>query len=235
MTYSWISLEGAPVDNADQATATVYSPGQYQLTITDPANGCSATNTVTVEQDISEPLVDPISATGTELTCYVTELTFTGNSTTTGATYQWTNEAGDVLSTLAEVTVTGAGTYTLTTTGPNGCTTPQTQAVTQTLDAPVATASVNDVLDCLTDHVILEGSSTGAPVTYRWDGPNGYSTTTQNPEAYEAGTYTLTITTAAGCTDTDAVIVEENKTAPGIDRLGWRPAESSPRPRSSGR
>ncbi|MEO7976648.1 PKD domain-containing protein [Flavobacterium sp.] len=45
---------------------------------------------------------------------------------------------------------------------------------------------------------------------YRWTGPNGYTSTVQNPRNLFAGTYNLTVTDNSGCTDNLQVILLQN-------------------------
>ncbi len=44
---------------------------------------------------------------------------------------------------------------------------------------------------------MLMGTGNG---TYAWSGPNGFTSTEQNPTISEAGTYNLVVTGANGCT-----------------------------------
>jgi gliding motility-associated-like protein len=96
-----------------------------------------------------------------------------------------------------------AGTYTLTVTNASGC---PDQATTEvTLSAPpTATASNNGT--CIGAPLTLTGGP-GGMASYSWTGPDGFTSSAQSPTvsssatAAMAGTYTLTVTNASGCSD----------------------------------
>jgi len=106
-------------------------------------------------------------------------------------------------------------TYSLEVTGVCG----YRQYLNYTLDVnqrPVASATSNTPR-CVGSSINLTGSG-GA--TYNWSGPNGFSSTSATPvissaSALNAGTYSLTVTSAAGCTSTTStsVTVNANPTA----------------------
>src|SRR5204863_243859 len=107
VTYSWGSVTSA--------TNTVSSQGVYSVTVTDPVNNCTASASVTVNQNMTVPNVS--IAPPADLTCSVTSVTLTASSSVTGVTYDW---GGGI--TTATNTVTSAGTYAVTATDPaNGC------------------------------------------------------------------------------------------------------------------
>ncbi|SEM31115.1 hypothetical protein SAMN04488505_10421 [Chitinophaga rupis] len=83
--------------------------------------------------------------------------------------------------------------------------------------AITATASVTDSLTCTRTSVTLSGSSSVTNATYRWTGPNSFTSTTQNPSVTAPGNYILTVTDLAmGCTAMDTVMVVRNTTAPNV-------------------
>lgn len=45
----------------------------------------------------------------------------------------------------------------------------------------------------------LEVTGTNSPFTYAWTGPNGFSSTDEDPFAFEEGLYTVEVTDAEGC------------------------------------
>ncbi|SEV96749.1 gliding motility-associated C-terminal domain-containing protein [Chitinophaga sp. YR573] len=78
-------------------------------------------------------------------------------------------------------------------------------------DNPDPAASSNNPT-CEGDTLQLS-SSTGA--TYSWTGPNGFTSTSQNPvingiTSAGNGTYYVTLTTALGCSNTDSTVVDVN-------------------------
>ncbi len=173
-----------------------YQPELILCTVTDN-NGCTATASVTITQPtlltatMGAPTNDKCNGGNTG------SATVTGGGGTPGYTYNWTPNGG------AGATGTGltAGTYTATVTDANGCT--ATASVTITQPTPVtATIGVVTNVSCNGGN---NGSATvtaggGTPgYTYAWT-PIGGNTTTGT--GFSAGTYTVTITDANGCTGT---------------------------------
>ncbi|MBN9300108.1 MAG: hypothetical protein J0I41_24130, partial [Filimonas sp.] len=143
--------------------------------------------------------------------CLNGALPLTGNSVT-GATYSWVGPAGSNFTSTQQspiidpVTNAHKGTYTLTVTT-NGCSTSNTVFVdVKNTAIPVITGPGAGVF-CEGATINLTSSSTSSPVTYSWTGPNGFSSTLQNPTITNAttamsGTYSVLITsTATGCSD----------------------------------
>jgi gliding motility-associated-like protein len=121
--------------------------------------------------------------------------------------YSWTGPNGFTSllqnpSVSANSTLGMAGVYTLTVTNTSGCS--GTASTTVTVNAlPLATASNNGPI-CIGNALIFTGGP-AAMATYAWTGPNGFSSSLQNPSVSDnatfdmAGVYTLTATSAGGC------------------------------------
>ena len=69
------------------ANYIVTLPNTYTVTVTDPNNGCTATASGIVPQNITTP--DAGVTPPATLTCAVTSVTLTATSTTAGATFDW--------------------------------------------------------------------------------------------------------------------------------------------------
>ncbi len=139
------------------------------------------------------------------------------NSTSTGtlatATYQATN-------------VTTAGNYNVTAYTLDGCTATASTSVTLN---PLPTATATNTGPYVVGQTIALNGGTGA-ASYAWGGPNSYSTSGQNQTIPNAvigmsGTYTVTATSAAGCTAsaTTNVVVGANTTlwTAGANNTDW--------------
>jgi len=93
--------------------------------------------------------------------------------------------------------------YTITSTNTLGCTSFTTTQVTVN---PTPTITTNGATVCVGNTINITGNSiVGA--SYNWVGPNSFSSTNQNPTIAGAiiamnGVYNLTVTSAAGCTNT---------------------------------
>ncbi len=215
-TFSW-SGPGI-VSGGNTATPTVNAAGTYTVTVTNPANGCTATATVNVTLNNTPPNAN--AGTPQTLTCSTTSVTLNGSSSTTGATFSWSGPGIVSGGNSATPTVNAAGTYTVTVTNPaNGCTATATVNVTLNNTPPNANAGTPQTLTCTTTSVTLNGSSSTTGATFSWNGPGivsgGNSTT---PTVNAAGTYTLTVTNPAnGCTNTATVNVTLNNTPPNAN------------------
>jgi hypothetical protein len=117
-------------------------------------------------------------------------------------TYLWsTSETGNSISGLIP------GTYSVSVVDANGCTASASVTITQ---PPFVTATAgNNGPVCPGGTLSL--TSTGGS-TYSWTGPNGFTSTEQNPEIQNitsagSGTYTVTASNADGCSATASTIV----------------------------
>lgn len=182
-TYLWSN-------GATTASQTGLIPGTYVVTVTDAA-GCTATG----QGSVSEP--PPVTATinSNNPLCVGDSngsATVIANGGTPPYTYTWSTGQ-----TTATISGLSAGTYTVTVTDANNCST----AVQTTLSPAsnlTASISVNDE-SCPDEN---DGSATVTPLngvppyTYTWS--NGATTQTINNLA--PGTYTVTMTDDTGCT-----------------------------------
>ncbi len=195
--YSYLWNDPAPAQTT--ATVTALTAGTWNVTVTD-ANGCTATTSVTITQ----PVALTASAVGTNPGCNgattgSVDLTPAGG--TVAYSYSWSNGA-----TSQDISGVLAGTYTVTVTDANGCTATASATITA---PPALTASIAGT------NAGCNGASTGAAnltpgggtpaYTYAWSsGP-----TTQDLTNIPAGTYTVTVTDANGCTITSSYTVTQ--------------------------
>src|SRR5207247_2579229 len=102
--------------------------------------------------------------------CTISSVTLSGSSTTAGATFAWSTSNGNIVSgaNTASPTVSKAGTYLLTVTGPNGCTATDSAVVTADATLPVANAGADKLLNCTISSVTLSGSSSTVGATFAW-------------------------------------------------------------------
>ncbi len=215
-TFSW----AGPGISAGGTTAspTVNAIGSYTVTVTNPANGCTSTDVVIVNQNITPPN----SNAGPDgiLNCTVLSLNLSGSSSTGGATFAWTGPSITAGATTATPTVNGPGTYTVTVTDPsNGCTSTDQTLITLNNTLPNANAGPDGILNCTVLSLNLSGSSTTGGVTFAWAGPSITSGgTTSAPTINGAGIYTVTVTDPSnGCTATDQATITLNNTAPNAN------------------
>ncbi|GAB3557034.1 T9SS type A sorting domain-containing protein [Spirosoma fluminis] len=167
------------------STATVSKPGEYTLTATRNNNGCSATQTVTVESNTTAPENVTLTNNG-PLTCAKTTVQLTAGSSTSGPlNYSFTGANPITQDGSSLATVTSAGSYTVTVSGTNGCTATATTEVGFSLDGPTIDLTNNGPL-----------SFTNTSVTLSATAGQGYSYTFSNGAVYPGSGNTATVNTA---------------------------------------
>ena len=201
-TYSWTGPNSftSTAQNPVIASATSLNAGTYFLSVT--SGGCTSSSgqtTVTVNSLPAAPAANnnsPVCAGGTvNLTA----------STVAGAVYSWTGPnsftSANQNPVLSSVTTAQAGTYSVTVTV-NGCTSSSGQTIVTVNPSPVAPVASSNSPVCNGSAINLSASAiTGA--TYSWTGPNGFSSSLQNPvipaaTAANGGVYSV-FATVAGC------------------------------------
>ncbi|MCC7301592.1 MAG: gliding motility-associated C-terminal domain-containing protein [Bacteroidia bacterium] len=198
-SYSW--------SPGGQTTANITGlcAGTYTVTVTD-ANGCTSTQTIT----ITEPPILTLSLTTTNnpLLCF-NQCNATASATVGGGTptYSYLWSPGN--QTTANVTGLCAGTYTVIVTDANGCTISQTVTITQPPQLTVNITTTNNPLTCFNQCIATATANPGGGTPgyfYLWS-PGGQ--TTQGISSLCAGTYTVTVTDANGCTRTQTVTITQ--------------------------
>jgi gliding motility-associated-like protein len=175
--------------------------GSYDVTITDD-RGCFIVQNVNLTQPAV--LSTSLATVGTIL-CNG-DNTVNINSTTTGGTvlYSYVWSSGPLTANLANV---GAGTYTLTVTDDHGCIATDQVTITEP-DPLVASIIQTAFIQCNGDLTAsLTASAIGGTINYGYVWSNGPLTPVN--ANIGAGTYTVTVTDANGCTDTESIVVSE--------------------------
>ena len=165
--------------------------GTYGVTITD-GNGCTHIESVTV----NEPSAISVNASVVAPTCNG-DTDGSATLTITGGVPTYTEDWG-----AANPNALGDGTYSVDITDANGCV--HTENVVVTEPAPISTSPVVTDPSCngfVDGTVVLNTSGGTGPYTENWGG--------ENPNAIGAGSYTVNITDANGCTGTANVTVTE--------------------------
>ncbi|HMQ49652.1 MAG TPA: SdrD B-like domain-containing protein, partial [Saprospiraceae bacterium] len=195
-TYLWNN-------NETTATITDLAVGTYTVTVTDN-NGCMASTTVVISNidGATASVNDASVCPGDQAT-----LTVTVSGGTLPFTYLWsTNETSASINVNPLVTTT----YYVTVTDGNGCPAIAEGTVT-TYPVPVANAGNDDDI-CFGAQTTLTASASGgtAPYTFVWDNGLGAGASHMVSPATTT-TYTVTVTDANGCEDTDQVVITVNE------------------------
>jgi len=186
---------------------TISNPGIYTVTVT-ANNGCTASASITIRDENDPPTVNINNINNLfELNCSTSQVNVTASGN--GVSYEWSGGLTPHLSYTN--TFVEAGTYTVTSTGANGCTNTATVSIVMNNTPPdirISNETGTTVIDCNNPqiHVVM----TGQEANYLW--ADGY--TTSERTFYSHGQYMVTATGANGCIATAAIVITEDLATP---------------------
>lgn len=198
--YQWNTPDGHIISSSDTPNPTADAPGTYHLLMTNPANGCTATDAAIVTSDLAVPDV-ALEVQGV-LNCNTDSVLLASSSNTdpTLLQHHWTLPDGSSVSTgnnpVLDATLPGAFQLLLTNTQ-NGCTSTTSVIVTQQT-AVVVDLVAQQNASCFADadgalNVAASGGNNN--FTYLWsNGQNSASIT-----GLTAGVYAVTVTDGEQC------------------------------------
>jgi gliding motility-associated-like protein len=185
LTYQWSDPAGQT-----NPTATNLAAGTYYVTVND-ANGCAVIDSVTVGEAAEFTVNTDIS----DVACFGEtsgQLEITGASVTPGQILWSNGQVGNAASGLS------AGAYTVTVTSIDGCTQTFNYSITQPDELVLSIDETSPIL-CNDDSTgALATTVSGGTANYSYSWADGVSTA--NRANLPAGTYTLQVTDANGCT-----------------------------------
>jgi len=191
-TYSWSN------GNTTNAITNVVA-GNYVVTITD-AHSCTLVDTVTISQPsaitIFVSAVQPTCAGQANGTASVSAL-----GGTPGYSYVWSNT-----STALSISNLSSGSYSVTLTDANQCTSSSTFNITDPAAVTANTTASDDSCAGQNNGFVVANATGGTiPYTYLWSN----SSTSAIATGLVAGPYTVTVTDIHNCTATASAIVHE--------------------------
>lgn len=221
-TYFWTTVNGNITSGATTLFPDVNAAGEYVLTVTHSATGCTASDTLMVTSNA----LPAIARAGLPvvLGCNPPSQNLDASQSGTGPwfAYQWVGPgilSGDT-TLFPEVNAPGKYFLTVTNTA-NGCTAVDSVSVVEDITSPIASATVAGELNCQTAELALDGtaSSSGAGFSFSWTTTAGgnfvSSQNTLTPLVDAPGVYTLTLLNQTnGCTASATVAVTSDTTAP---------------------
>lgn len=189
---------------ANTTTPQVNQPGLYALLVTNSDNGCTATATVNVPQDIQAPLAE--AGNGFELTCSVLSgnLSAAGSSAGTDFSYQWDTNTGNIVSgeTSPTPVVNAPGLYNLLVTNlATGCTASDGVTVLENTNYPSDIVYASDPPACggQAGSIDFQEISGGVgPYLYSIDGGQNFQTAELFGQL-TPGAYDLVVQDVNGC------------------------------------
>jgi uncharacterized repeat protein (TIGR01451 family)/gliding motility-associated-like protein len=202
-SIDWNDLTGTT--NPEDRTGLL--PGAYAVTVTD-ANGCATTSG-------TYTLVAATGCTGITVCKSDTASLLSVPPDPSNTSYTWTLPSGAVGNSTSESiavnwTNVSVGGYVVSVVANNNCGTSTQSSMTVYVQEPLVSASAD--LACSGSNLNLYASG---GVSYSWTGPNGFTSQSANPVIYNVtstqnGTYSVTVTNAAGCSKTATVSVTVN-------------------------
>lgn len=225
-SYSWSPSTGLSDAKSSAPFANPTSTTLYTLTTTNTQNGCTAQDQINITVNTSIP---PAKA-GADFTksCSTNPNGANiGEAPLAGLSYSWTPVTGlsdpNIANPFANPDQTT--TYTLNTTDPlNGCSSKDSVGVTVNNQIPTASAGEDFIKSCLENTAGKTiGMTPQSGNTYRWTPSSGLSSATiANPIANPTTTtlYSLSVTSANGCTASDEITVSVNINTPAAGNAG---------------
>ena len=222
-TYSWTGPNGftSNQQNPSIANATTAMSGTY--TVTSNASGCASTTPATT-QVVVVATTPPVAANNGPI-CSGATLNLTA-TTIAGASYSWTGPGGFTSTlqnpTIPNATTANGGTYSVVA-SVNGCSS-NAPAATNVIVNPIPGIIAGSNSPLCAGQTLSLTASTFAGATYSWTGPNGFTSTQQNPTIVSAttaasGTYSV-VATSSGCNSTQpattSVTINAIPTAPTV-------------------
>ena len=185
-TYLWSNGATAQVMTSSLA-------GTFSVIVTN-TNGCIAHDTVVVSHKAK-----PVVSLGANVSKCPTD-SVTLNAGAGFASYSWSSGA-----TTETIKVAAPGQYIVTVSNADGCTAKDTIVVTNYALPTVALGADQNI--CTSDTLTLDAGNAGS--TYLWS----TGATTRTIGVSLAGTYSVTVTSAQGCSSSDAIVIT-NKAIP---------------------
>ena len=221
LSFAW-TLRGAPGGGNLPAenTISVDEAGYYFVTVTN-AEGCTSEDSIFVVDERPR-----INLPGDTTLCVGDELRLDVRAPSIRETppgYEWVilDENGATLQTSNEPTLevdettpdAGFYQYTVTVTDEFGCFIRDTVAITISPSVEIALAQTSPISSCgATSGAITLTFPNGEDPTqysYRWTGPNGFTSTQQNLSGIGSGVYSVTVTGLNNCPVTESIGLDD--------------------------
>jgi len=193
-TFNWSN--GSTTEDLSNIPA-----GSYSVTVTD-ANGCTKDHTVTVNDNVINLNVTGTTMANTTCNGGNGAIDVSVNPPPGNYTYNWSSGQ-----TTQDITGLTPGTYTITVTNGVSCTGTATFTIADNPNLPNVTATtVSTTCDLSNGSINVSVSGGVSPYTFNWS--NG--ATTEDLSNIPAGSYSVTVTGANGCTRVANVTVNNN-------------------------
>ena len=205
LSFTWTGTTST-AQNVSNLTA-----GAYSVVITD-ANGCTKPQAFTITEPTDSLKV--LSANATKITCFggsTGAIAITTGGGTQPYQFSWSGPSG-FSSTAQNISTLIAGTYRLTLTDANSCTFTTTYVVDAN-PAIVINGNVSDATRSPNGTITLTVTGGTPQYSYLWSG-QGVNPTSQNQTGLCPGSYSVSVTDAAGCREVKSFTVSGECSTP---------------------
>ncbi len=216
LNYFWLNLDGDTVSQDIQYTTTI--AGNYDLIVSNDANGCTASDQAEIVENTESPVVN-IQSTD-DLNCFNSMVMVISNGSSTGNEfiYNWFDSNNQPLGNDQEINVSTPGDYSLIIENSiNGCRDTASTLVTQDTSAPQVNISpFDDLLTCSNTSVLLDLNTNAANADFEWQNNSGNPiTNTDTLSVIDPGIYQFLVTnTENGCTSNGQVTLSQDIDTP---------------------
>ena len=225
--YSWNTIEGNITAGETGTTPTINEGGIYNLVVTNNQNGCTASTSITIQQDTLVPIAN--AGLPLTLTCIDTVFILNGNNSSLGNefVYTWTSSNGNIVNGDNSLTplINEPGMYEIEVLNTvNQCSaTDEIQINQDTISpTPMIDAIGGLIITCAVNSIVLDGTGSlpFGEVSFEWSTSNGNIMSGQNssnPEVDSEGNYFVVLTNDNnGCTETANITITDDFEEPEI-------------------
>jgi hypothetical protein len=206
-SFAWSNNVPATLGTANTQAATVAA---IYTVVATGTNGCLATATKNITQNIANPVINIAGATAFCMGASTNLMASPGF-----AIYAWSNGAS-----TRQVLINVAGTYTVSVTAVNGCSTSKTIVVTLNTLPTLSIATIAPICVGTAMNLVAVVGGTPAATTVNWIAPNntpfstpvvsGSATLTRTMSSAIAGTYIARATNACGTRNLSRIVQASN-------------------------
>ncbi|MCB9342241.1 MAG: T9SS type A sorting domain-containing protein [Lewinellaceae bacterium] len=186
--------------------------GIYELIAVGANNGCTSSASIEVIADVNEPGAS--AGVSGILSCQNPTVQLMGSTSGSNVSFYWAGPGIVNNPNQQNPLVNMPGVYTVTVEDlDNGCSSQDEVTVEADISLPQVQAT-GGVITCNEVSVELMVMTNSAGASFSWTGPMGFSSTEQNPVTTFPGTYTVVVSSIAGCTNSATVQVEDQAQVP---------------------
>lgn len=193
---------------------TVSEAGKYLLNIQNRF-GCTANDSIEIFSTVKTPT---FVLSDYNFNCSnINRNVIKASPAYAGISFEWTFP-NSIKQIADSITILQVGTYIISATDVNQCKFVDTIQVTIDTTRPVIDLISSDTINCFKSKITLFAESKDA-AKYQWTGPNGFSSSLQNPIIDNPGNYTVAITGLNFCTSSKSIEIIADTKIPDINAV----------------